>query len=332
MNTPSPVTVAITGSTGFVGRTLVRELLHRGHSVRALVRSREKASAVLPDAPGRLTLVSGDATNAGDVQHLLHGAQACINLIGIIREVRRLGVTFHRMHVEVTRILVKESENLGVQRFLQMSAIGVRPVGVAEYQHTKFEAEQAVRRSNLQWTILRPGLIHGRDSSFIAMAKQWCTGHAQPFFFLPYFTGGNEDQRVPLGGTNPRDPRVAPIAVQDVAEAFANALSTKTAIGEVYNLCGPEVMSWPQMLTTIREGIPGALPALRPFGIPGEFAALQAQAASFINLGQFLPFDAGMARMGMEDSVADMTKAREELNLRPRAFQASFAEYAAALK
>ncbi|MFO0832795.1 MAG: NAD(P)H-binding protein [Phycisphaerales bacterium] len=322
-------TVAITGSTGFVGRFLVRELLQRGINVRALARSRDKADAILPrpgEYAGRLTVVIGNALHAADLKDLLSGVDACINLVGIIREVPREGVTFQRMHVDVTRTLVRECEQLGVSRFLQMSALNARPVGVSEYQTTKFEAEQALRQSSLRWTILRPGLIFGKGSVIVELAKGWCTGHSQPYLFLPYFSGGVEDQRVPLGSVRRTEPRVAPVRVEDVCEAFANALVNDAAVGEVYNLVGSETLSWPQMLMHMKENIPGALPGLHPVGIPAEVAAIQAKVAGWMGLGQFLPFDEGMARMGAEDAVADLTKAREDLNIRPRAFRECFAE------
>ncbi len=321
-------TVAVTGSTGFVGRYLVPELLARGINVRALARSRDKADQTLPrpgEYTGRLTLVVGDILNPADAKSLLDGADACINLVGIIREVPRDGVTFQRLHVDATRTLVQACEVVGVSRFLQMSALNVRPVGVAAYQTSKFEAEQAVRRSSLDWTILRPGLIFGKGSEIVRLAQGWSTGHTPPFVFLPYFSGAVEDQSVPMGSVKRTEPRVAPIRVEDVCEAFANALSSEAAVGEVYNLVGSDTLTWPEMLTHMKENIPGALPGLVPFGVPAEIAAVKAVVASHLGLGQFLPFDAGMARMGAEDSVADLTKAREELHVRPRGFRDCFA-------
>jgi uncharacterized protein YbjT (DUF2867 family) len=324
----SITTVAVTGASGFVGRNMVRALLAAGYSVRALVRDREKARSVLPAAPGKLSLVVGDVTDSRSLEDLLQGTQACVHLVGIIREVKRKGQTFQRMHVDATRIVVAACEKLGVKRYLQMSALGVRDVGVAEYQHTKFEAEQIVRRSSLAWTIFRPSLIHGKEGEFIHQAWDWLKGEAQPYFFLPYFQGGALEQRIPLGDVNPRDPRIAPVAVEDVCAAFVGSFKNDATIGETYNLCGGDVMTWPQMLTFMQENTPGALP-LQPFGIPSWIAALQAQGAGLIGLGQFLPFDEGMAKMGGEDSVADMTKTREELGMQFKGFKSTYPAYAA---
>lgn len=322
-------TIAVTGSTGFVGRNLVPALLAAGYHVRALARSREKAREVLPNDT-RVSVILGDAASPADARELLRGADACINLVGIIREDRRKGQTFQRCHVDVSRVLVSACEELGVHRFLQMSAMGVSDVGVSAYQLSKWDGEAAVRFSSLKWTILRPGLIHGPEGEFTQMAQRWVKGEAPPYFFLPYFTGGKPDARVPLGGVNPKDPMVAPIAVEDVCAAFVAAIDNQSSHGEVYNLCGPEVMSWPTFLRTLRDNTPGAH-KLSPFGIPSEPVALVAKAADFVGLGSLLPFDEGMARMGAQDSTADTTKARRDLAIRPRPFTQSYAKYAAAL-
>ncbi len=327
----APRTVAVAGASGFVGRAVVRELVSRGHSVRALARDRAKARAVLPR--DGVSIVAGDITDPGAVADLLSGSSACINLIGIIRENRSAGQTFHKCHTESVRILADACATGGgaVTRFVQMSALGVKDVHVSEYQRTKFEGEQVLRRSSLDWTIFRPGLIHGVDGEFVHTAVQWCSGNHPPYLFLPYFTRGVEETRVPLGGVTQIDPVVAPIFVGDVARAFATCLDRPESIGEIYNLAGPERLSWPAMLRTMRDNIPGANTRLQPFGLPGEIAALGAKAAAFAHVGQFLPFDEGMARMGSEDSVATLDKVQTDLGLSPRPFTESFRSYASAL-
>ncbi len=219
----------------------------------------------------------------------------------------------------------------GIGRYVQMSALGVSDMGVSDYQRTKFEAEQIVRLSNLDWTIFRPSLIHAPDAEFIKMAKEWAAGHAPPFIFMPYFTRQVEDKRVPLGPVKSIDPLVAPIAVEDVARAFASCLDNTNTIGEVYNLVGSETLPWPQMLRFIRDHVHGAHEEQPVFGVPSGLAAMAAAAAKFIGLGGLLPFDEGMARMGAQDSTATLDKLRDDLGLEPAPFRASFQKYAAAV-
>ncbi len=321
-------TVAVTGATGFVGRSVVRELLSKGYRVRALVRSTTKARSVLPRAQG-LELVAGDVLSEGAAAELVQRCAACVHLVGILREAPG-GQTFRRMHVEATRAMVRACEEAKVSRFVHMSALGASDLGVCEYQTSKHEAERIVIDSSLGWTIFRPGMIHGIGSEFLDMVKGFASGLEMPFLFLPYFTGGKTDTRIPLGGTNPKDPLVAPVHVDDVAGAFVKSLSLPAAVGEIYNLVGSQTLSWPRVLEMVRDGT-GGNHHLHAWGIPAGVASGAAKCAKLVGLGQALPFDEGMPRMASQDSVADMHKARAHLGMEFRGFAESFGEYAEAL-
>lgn len=324
--------VAVTGASGFVGRNVCRELLAQGYTVRGLVRNRKKAVEALP-ASDRLTLTTGDALDARALDDLLAGCHACINLVGIIREVREPGntQTFQKLHTDTARALVQACDRAGVRRFVQMSALGVSDVHVSEYQRTKFEAESVIRKSGLDWTIFRPSLIHGVGGEFIEMARNWATGLEPPYLFLPYFTRSQEDKRVPLGGVEQIIPNIAPVAVEDVAAAFVKAISTPATVGEVYNLVGSETIAWPELLTHIRDNVSHANSGLSPFGIPGDIAAVAAMGADLVGLGSLLPFDEGMARMGAQDSTATLDKLKADLAISPRPFRQSFLAYASSI-
>jgi NADH dehydrogenase len=241
---------------------------------------------------------------------------AAINLIGIIREDRG-GLTFQQAHVGTVRALLAACERASISRFINMSALGVSPTGKAEYQTTKFEGEQLLRASGTNWTIFRPGMILGVGSKFIAMAVDWAKGEAAPWLFMPYFTRGVEDTSVPLGPVKTIDPTVQPVAVEDVAKAFVSAISNEKAYGETYNLVGPDRATWPQMLTWIRDtNTHGSTQG--SWCIPGDLAAIQAQIFGLVGMKHVLPFDAGMAHMGSEDSIGELVKVREHLGLVPR--------------
>lgn len=325
-NAEKRMTIAITGGTGFVGRHLVAELLQRGHAVRVLARDAAKAGKLLPKQD-RAEVIEGDPFRPDAVGGLLAGADACVHLIGILRESRG-GQTFRRVHVEATRSIVRACEDAGVRRYLHMSAIAADPEGKAEYQRTKFEAERIVRSSDLDWTIFRPGLIHGEDSEFMRLVRGWCEGRKAPFVFLPFFY--RFEQRGKPGPFNPPlliEPTVAPVHVDDVAKAFADALDTPESIGETYRLSGPDPLTFPDLLRFIRDAAPHGKRGLRPIGLPGAIAALQAWKAKWLGLGDLLPFDQGMARMGELDAVCDNGKAHRHLGFAPKGFKESARAY-----
>lgn len=319
-------TIAITGGTGFVGRHLVSELLTRGCTVRVLARDGEKAGKVLPESD-RVSVVLGGVFDDGAMDALMDGADACINLIGIIRESRG-GQTFERMHVGAVERAVEACERAGVKRFVQMSAIAADPEGSAAYQKTKYLGERALMGSSLDWTILRPGLIHGPDGEFVGMMRGWAEGRKAPFAFMPYFSR-IEQEGLP-GPTNPPrlvDPVVAPVHVDDVCNAFAEALDRPESVGEIYRLSGPESLTFPEMLRFVRDTVPHGKTGMPVIGLPGVIAAAKAHAASLLGLGGLLPFDAGMALMGEKDAVCDNGKARLGLGFEPRGFTGSAKAY-----
>ena len=339
--------IVVAGGTGFVGKALVRELLSRGAAVRVIARDAAMAADAFATGSGSagtgkaVSLPTGLDILTGDLLSDDHaraawadGAGAAVNLIGIIREGvgGAGGQTFDRVHRGAARTIVRTLENAGVARYLHMSALGVRSGGVCEYQRSKWDAELTVRKCSLDWTIFRPGLIHGPEGDFIKMARDWCQGKASPWFFLPYFTRPIvpkfEDSK-PIPKVI-ETPMVQPVFVGDVANAFADALNTKEASHEVYTLVGPERLSWPEMLTAISEALPLSRD-LRPIGIPGQLAALGAVKAKFLGMGDLLPFDYGMAMMGMEDTTADPIKTRAHLPTQTRAFRPMLKTYASSL-
>jgi len=326
--------IAVTGGTGFVGRAIVRTLLDRGMSVRMLVRPGSKAKLPSGGANGATaTSVMGDVCDSAKLEQLVDGVHACIHLVGIIREDRssRPAQTFQRMHVQATRTVVGACETKGVKRYLHMSALGASATSRAEYARTKLEGEQIVQRSELDWTIFRPSMIHGPEGEFVKQAAAWATGLHQPFIFMPYFRKVREDTRVPLGPAYESDPLIAPIAVEDVASAFAGAIDNEQAIGEIYNLVGAETLSWPAMLRFIRDHVPSANHRIPAYGVPGDVAARIAQVASGVGVGGLLPYDQGQAWMGSEDSTATLDKAKAHLGFEPKAFRQAFKAYAGQL-
>jgi uncharacterized protein YbjT (DUF2867 family) len=315
--------VAVTGATGFVGRHVCRALAQSGWSVRALVRDRAKAARVLPRQG--VTLVQGDVADKASLDSLMQGCHAAVHCIGIRREVAP-AITFKRLHVEATRVVLESAQAQGVARFVHISALGTRPDAASAYHKTKFEAESLVRRSGLKWTILRPSLIHGPDGEFMQMTKNWVLGRAAPWFILPYFV-----RVLPPSGMPPvpkfESAMVQPIHIDDVA--LVAALAKPEAVGEVYPLGGSETLDWPTLLRAVRDALPVTEPWKQPAPLPGLLGVAMAKAAGVLGLSELLPFCPSEPLMAIEDSTCAMDKAAAHLGLHTRPFLESMKAYAA---
>jgi uncharacterized protein YbjT (DUF2867 family) len=156
--------VAVTGATGFVGSGLVDELLQKGYDVLALVRKKSDRHSTEP----RYVELECDLFDPHSYSNALKECDLIINSVGIIRENPGRGITFEKLHTELTITLVDTAKTSGVKDFILISALGVREEGVSRYQTSKFKAEQYLMQSGLRWSIFRPSFVLGPESGFIS--------------------------------------------------------------------------------------------------------------------------------------------------------------------
>ena len=318
------MTVAVTGATGFVGRHVVRELVSRGISVRALVRDRAKAIDVLPT--DHTTLVVGDALDGTALADLVDGAQAVIHTVGIRRELPE-SVTFDRLHAGATGQILDAARAAGVRRFIQVSALGVRPNAPTGYQQSKYEAEKLVKKSGLAWTIFRPSLIHGAEGEFTQMVRGWVLGREMPYAALPYFCKVEKSAGFPPKPVI-KSAKIAPVAVEDVARAVVESLSRDESEGEIYAMCGGEVLEWPELVREMSDAVrmKGKDKPIIP--IPGVLASMKTKALEMVGMGATLPFGPSEPMLAIEDGVCGNEKLEAHLGVKPQGFRESLAAYA----
>lgn len=226
--------VFLTGGTGFVGSEVLRQLVAAGHAVRALVRPASEGKLAVREG---VEIHSGDATEPATLAGALAGCDAVIHLVGIIREFPARGISFERLHSEATRNVLAAAEGQGVRRYLHMSANGTGPAGTTGYHRTKWQAEQAVRGSGLDWTIFRPSLIFGPGGEFVTML-------ADLIRKLPV---------VPVIGDGRY--RMQPVAVEQVAESFVKGLAMPETTGQTYHLGGGASYSYDEILDLTGKAI-----------------------------------------------------------------------------
>jgi uncharacterized protein YbjT (DUF2867 family) len=284
--------VVVTGGSGFVGREVVRQLRLAGHSVRVLGRNASPEPGV--------EWVRGSILDFPNLPTVLVGFDVVIHLVGIISEVG--DQTFERVHTSGTANVVQAARTAGVRRMIHMSALGTRPNAVARYHRSKWEAEEAVRRSGLAWTIFRPSLIYGPGDGFV-------TFFARLARWLP---------ALPIMG--PGTHRTQPVAVEDVARCFAAAPASSTTVGQTYDLCGPEAFTFTEVMRMILAA------AHRPRGLVHLPLPLARAQAAFLEVvyptvfGSAPPLNRDQIQMLQEDNVGDPRPAAQVFGFEPRPF------------
>ena len=283
--------VFVTGGTGFVGKSVVRALLAQGFLVRLLVRPGSEHDLKGFESIDR---VPGDVMRPDGLAPSVEGCSALVNLVGIIEEQRRRGVTFERLHVQATRNMVTLARAVGIKRYVQMSALGTRPDARARYHRTKWEAEEAVRASNLDWTIFRPSIIFGRGDAFVSMLARMI----------------KRAPIVPVLGSGRY--RLQPIPVEQVAEGFARVLRGPVGVRQAYVVAGGPPVAFVELLDAIGHALGRA--RVRKMHVPLGPVKVMTHALDWL---PFYPVSTEQLLMLEEESVGDPSRFFADLGIQP---------------
>ena len=248
--------VTLIGGSGFVGRHIARTLAERGVRVIVPTRNRERAKDELIVLP-TVEVVTADVHSPADLERMLDGSDAAINLVGILHQSRR--ATVSRVHVELPVKIAQACRRLEVRRLLHMSALGAGLQAPSAYQRSKAEGEVRLMEAAgdaLAVTVFRPSVIFGAGDSFLTL-------FARLQRFLPLVLLGSPQARF------------QPVWVEDVARAFADALAEPQTFGQRYELCGPQVYSLRELVALAGQASGHARPII---GLGGTLSYLQAAA------------------------------------------------------
>lgn len=213
--------VLVTGGGGFVGRYLCDELAERGHRVTALSRTPDP-SVFSEDVETAM----GDVTAYDSIEGHFDGRDAVVNLVALSALFQPTGgeERHFEVHLGGTENAVRAAETHGVNRFVQMSALGADPNGETAYIRAKGRAEQVVRNSSLDWTIFRPSVVFGDGGELVPFTRKLTTS---------YVTA--------LPGAN--TVRFQLIWVGDLAPMLADSIEDDIHVGETYEIGGPAVLT-----------------------------------------------------------------------------------------
>jgi NADH dehydrogenase len=297
--------VLVTGANGFVGRSVVARLHAEGHTVATLVRP----NSLRPLAPAdNLEITAGDLRDSAVVAQAARGCDAAIHLAGIIRE--RGPNTFQAVHVQGAEHMVSACRSAGMRRLIHLSSHGAALGAAAPYLRSKEAGEHLVRESGLDWTILRPGVIHGPQGEFmITMARMV----ARP-------------GPVPLIGRGLQ--MLQPVWVDDIARMLVGALALDATVGKSVEVGGPDLLE----LRTFLQIVARVLLGHEKWQLQIPTFAVRAGAWVAAHAIEDPPITPDELRMLLAAVPCDIRPMREAFGLDPAPFEPTLAAYAAELR
>ena len=251
---PSDRLITIIGGSGFVGRHIVRALARRGYRIRVACRRPDLGGHLQPlGNTGQIMMVQANVRYPASLAAACEGAYAVINLTGVLHSGG--AQSFDAVHVFGAEASAKAAKAAKARLFIQMSAIGADENSTAAYARSKAEGEKRARAQFPGTIVLRPSIVFGPEDSFFNRFAE--LARFSPF--LPLIGGG--------------ETQFQPVFAGDVGEAVARLIDKGEADGRVYELGGPEILSFKALMQFTLETI-GRKRLLLP--LPWSIAKIQA--------------------------------------------------------
>lgn len=216
--------ILLLGGTGFVGRHVCEKLAQLQCRVTVVTRRRDSARhlQMLP----LVDVIEADPHDSSSLAPLLAGHDAVVNLVAILHGSQ---TAFDKAHVALPLELARACEASGLRRIVHISALGASAGSPSMYQRSKARGEAVMLSTGLDVTVLRPSVIFGAEDKFLNTFAR-----LQQVFPV-----------IPLAAA---DARFQPVWVEDVAAAIVHCLQDPDTVGQIYEVCGPEVFTLRQMV------------------------------------------------------------------------------------
>ena len=224
----------ILGGGGFIGRYLVRNLTKK--NFRCIIPTRnafQKGYLKTQAPPGAIEFIDWKSNDFSKIEEAIKNSDIVINLIGILFETRKQN--FSNIHSRIPDLISKFCSKSEVKKFIHVSAIGANSTSKSFYQKSKFEGEVKALNNFKNTIIIRPSVVCGTEDNFTNLFSK--------LSFLPV---------IPVVGIKYK---FQPILVTDVAEAIVKTIEIKSNEGKIYEIGGPKIISFGDMVKSILKTI-----------------------------------------------------------------------------
>lgn len=249
--------ILVTGATGFIGSHLVTSLAAQGEQVRCLVRDRKKAEKSLPGA--NVELVEGSTIHPETLKAALQGIDTVVHAAFMTADRKESAENhYNETNVTGTRNLVRAAQEAGAKRIIEIGGLGTKPDKPGSYMQGRYLAEQAVKESKLDWTIIQPSVLFGKGAPFIKGLSDLIASAP----VVPLIGGGKT--------------MFQPILVDDVVRVIEQVLKEpEQTKGKTYTIGGPEYYSFSEVFDLLLKTMGKSRPKVyAPMPLVGIGAAV----------------------------------------------------------
>jgi len=292
------VRTAVTGGTGFVGRHLVKRLLAEGHEVNVLTHEKQSVN----QSENGLTYVNGAIENIESLKRTFKDVETVFHLVGIIAETKEK--TFDKTVALGTKNVIEACHSCGVKKIMYLSALGTSSEAKTEYHRTKYQAEQAVAGSSLDYVIFRASIIYGPESQFVDILSR--------LIRLSPVT-------VVLGSGRYQ---LQPIYIDDLSYMMVKSLTHAEATGEIIDAAGPEKLEYIEILRILKKVL-----RKKRMNLFIPIIVIKAMVLLMEKLLKPAPLTRDQLTMMLEGSTGDIKKMKELFDISPIGFEEGLNKY-----
>jgi len=283
----------ILGGGGFIGRYLVRNLTKKNY--RCIISTRnafQKGYLKTQATPGAIELINWNPNKLDELKESIKNSDVVINLIGILYETRKQ--KFMNIHAEIPKAISKICAQSDVKKFIHVSAIGANEKSQSLYQRSKFQGEINALTNFKNTVIIRPSVVCGTEDNFTNLFSKLSILPIIPVVKMNY--------------------KFQPILVSDVADTIVKAIEAKDNHGKIYEIGGPQVISFGDMVKSIMRTLNKKRFVVE---MPMPIAKIQSTLMSMLPIPPILTGDQCKILSEEDNVVSNNHLTLQDLNVKP---------------